>query len=266
MAQSTISENNRRLWDELATQAAANVPATGAADPNGLTSLELAEVGLVAGKRLLHLQCHVGLGALSWAQLGAQVTGVDFSTTAIAAAQRLSRELNLPATFLATDLYDLPGLLPGAFDIVFTSFGVLSWLPDLAAWAEIIAAHLKPGGFFYLAEFHPMARVFREDAKRVKDLRLAYSYFTTPEPLTWEIASPDGQRALTATHSFEWNHSLGEVITALARANLRLEFLHEFAFCSEQLLPCLVQGPDNWWRLPDQDGSLPLMFSLKAHR
>ena len=266
MVQSTTSENNRRLWDELAARAAADLPATGAADLNGLTALELAEVGPVAGKRLLHLQCHLGLGALSWARLGAQVTGVDFSTTAIAAAQRLSRELNLPTAFLAADLYDLPGLLPGAFDIVFTSFGVLSWLPDLTAWAEIIAAYIKPGGFFYLAEFHPLARVFREDAQREKDLRLTYSYFTTPEPLTWEIASPDNTRSLITTRSFEWNHSLGEVVTALARAGLRLEFLHEFAFCSEQLLPCLVQGPDNWWRLPDHDGSLPLMFSLKALR
>ena len=266
MAPPNMQESNRRLWDELAAQAVANLPATGAADLNGLTSLELAEVGPVAGKRLLHLQCHVGLAALSWARLGAQVTGVDFSVTAIAAAQRLSREMNLPATFLAADLYDLPGLLPGPFDVVFTSFGVLSWLPDLTAWAKIIAAYLKPGGFFYLAEFHPLARVFREDAQRVKDLRLAYSYFTTPEPLTWEIASPDSQRALSTAHSFEWNHSLGEIVTALARAGLRLEFLHEFAFCSEQLLPCLVQGPDNWWRLPDHDGSLPLMFSLKAHK
>ena len=102
----------------------------------------------MTGKRLLHLQCHLGLGALSWARLGAQVTGVDFSTTAITAAQRLSREMNVPATFLAADLYDLPDLLPGAFDIVFTSSGVLTWLPALPAWAEIIAASLKAGGSF----------------------------------------------------------------------------------------------------------------------
>ena len=265
-----FQQNNRRLWDELAaiTGAAdrAEIAAFKANHASGLTTLEQLEVGPVAGKRLLHLQCHLGLGTLSWARLGAQVTGIDFSTAAIATAQRLSRELSLPATFLAADLYDLPGLLPGAFDIVFSSFGVLSWLPDLTAWAEIVAAYLSPGGFFYLAEFHPLARVFREDAQRVKDLRLAYSYFTTPEPLAWEIASPANQRALTTAHSFEWNHSLGEIVSALARAGLRLEFLHEFAFCSEQLLPCLVQGPDNWWRLPDHDGSLPLMFSLKAQR
>ena len=267
MARSTISDNNRRLWDELAGQAAANLPATdAAADIEGLTALEMAEVGPVAGKRLLHLQCHLGLGALEWARRGAQVTGVDFSTTAIAAAQRLGRTLNLPVTFLAADLYDLPGLLPGAFDIVFSSFGVLSWLPHLPVWAEIIASYLRPGGFFYLAEFHPLARVFREDARRVRDLRLAYSYFTTPEPQAWEIASPDSGRPLDATRSFEWNHSLGEIVSALAAAGLRLEFLHEFPFCTEQIMPCLVQGPDGWWRLPDHDGSLPLMFSLKAQR
>ena len=253
MALSNIHASNRRLWDELAAQAAADLSALKAGEHNGLTSLELREVGPVTGKRLLHLQCHLGLGALSWARLGAQVTGVDFSTTAITAAQRLSREMNVPATFLAADLYDLPDLLPGAFDIVFTSFGVLSWLPDLTTWAEIIAAYLKPNGFFYMAEFHPLARVFREDAQRVKDLRLAYSYFTTPEPLTWEIASPDNERALTTAHSFEWNHSLGEIVTALTRTGLRLEFLHEFAFCSEQLLPCLVPVSYTHLTLPTSD-------------
>ena len=115
-------------------------------------------------------------------------------------------------------------------------------------------------------ESHPLGRVFLGDLCRVADLHIAYSYITTPEPEAWEIDRPDSDLPLVAMRCFEWNHSLGEIVTALAAAGLRLEFLHEFPFCTEQLLPCLVQGPDHWWRLPDHDSSLPLIVSLKAQR
>lgn len=122
-----------------------------------LHPLERAEVGDVTGKKLLHLQCHFGLDTLSWARLGAQVTGVDYAEKAITIAQTLSQELQLDATFVCCDLYNLPNILhkAGEFDIVYTSYGVISWLPDLQPWGKLIAHYLKPGGFFYIAEGHP---------------------------------------------------------------------------------------------------------------
>ena len=141
-----------------------------------LTSIELEEVGEVAGRSLLHLQCHFGLDTMSWARLGAKVTGVDFSDQAIALARSLSKETGIEADFVLSDIYELPDVLDEQYDIVFTSFGVLNWLPDLKKWAQVIARFLKPGGTFYIVEFHPFADVFDEESDAV-ELRLHYPYF-----------------------------------------------------------------------------------------
>src|SRR5512139_2419139 len=125
------------------------------AGKSSLKSIELEELGEVAGKTLLHLQCHFGLDTLSWARRGAAVTGVDFSDKAVGLAQALAREAGLEARFICSDLYALPEVLSGQFDIVYTSYGVLCWLRDLEQWAELIAHFLKPGGVFYIADFHP---------------------------------------------------------------------------------------------------------------
>ena len=121
-----------------------------------LRDLERREVGEVSGKTLLHLQCHFGLDTMSWARLGAKPTGVDFSDAAIDLARSLNDELGLGVRFIHSNIYDLPGVLDEQFDIVFTSYGVLCWLPDLDDWARVASNHLKPGGVFYIAEFHPL--------------------------------------------------------------------------------------------------------------
>ncbi len=262
--------NNLDLWNEWAerhvTSAFYDVPGF-KAGRSGLTPLELNEVGDVAGKDLLHLQCHFGLGTLTWARHGARVTGVDFSDKAVALAQSLGAELNLPGRFVCSDLYDLPEVLPGSFDIVFTSFGVLAWLSDLTQWARIIAGYLKPGGFFYIAEFHPIVSIFN-DAEHVADLRPTNPYFYTSQPTEWEVLGSYavGDVSMQHTRAYEWTHSLSEIVTALIEAGLRIDFLHEFSFCAERALPCMEEGIDGWWRLRSQDGSLPLMFSLKASK
>jgi 2-polyprenyl-3-methyl-5-hydroxy-6-metoxy-1,4-benzoquinol methylase len=125
-----------------------------------LGDIEREVLGDVAGKSLLHLQCHFGLDTLSWARLGARVTGVDFSEKAISLARALGSELEIPATFVRSNIYDLPDNLSGQFDIVFTSYGVLWWLPDIKEWAKVVAHFLRPGGTFLLVEFHPLASVF----------------------------------------------------------------------------------------------------------
>ena len=238
------------------------------AGKSSLNSIELEELGDVAGKSLLHLQWHFGKATLSWARLGAKVTGVDFSEKAIMLARSLGEDIGVDADFVVSDVYDLPDALDARekFDIVFTSYGVLCWLPDLTRWGQIIAHFLKPGGTFYLAEFHPFANIFY-DEDDATDLVVHYPYFYTPEPMRFE---PDGygsyadRSATVTTTDFEWNHGLGDVINALISAGLKIEFLREFPYSCYQHLPMMEKGDDGYWRLKDKGESVPLVYSIKA--
>jgi SAM-dependent methyltransferase len=232
-----------------------------------LHSLEREEVGDVAGKSLLHLQCHFGLGTLSWARLGATVTGVDFSAKSIEQARALAAEVKIPANFVCSEIDDLPEALSGKFDIVFTSYGVLPWLPDLNRWASVIAHFLKPGGFFYIAESHPITCIF-DDAEGTSELVIKYPYFETGEPLEWKVQGSYADRSAHVAQpvSYEWIHPMADIINALIGAGLRIEFLHEFPYAAWQLLPFMVEGPDGLWRLPRGEALLPLLFSIRARK
>jgi SAM-dependent methyltransferase len=232
-----------------------------------LHELEIEELAAdVPGKSLLHLQCHFGMDTLTWARLGAKVTGVDFSDQAIAQAQALSKELSIDATFVCSNVYDLPQVLSGQFDIVFTSYGVLSWLPDLQRWGQVIAHFLKPGGLFYIAEGHPFIYIFNDESPS-RDFKINYPYFLT-EPIKSEVqgsyADPTAQ--LVHTTQYWWNHSLSEIINALISAGLKINFLHEFPFCAWACLPDMEEGPDCMFRFKDERlrNILPLTFSIKA--
>ncbi|KAF0109763.1 MAG: methyltransferase type 11 [Chloroflexi bacterium] len=230
---------------------------------NKLNPLELGEVGDVKGKSLLHLQCHFGMDTLSWARLGANVTGMDFSEEGIALACSLAEELKIPSRFICCDLYDLPNHLNETFDIVFTSYGVLTWLPDIARWAQIAASCVKPGGFFYIAEMHPFAAVFDYQAM---ELRYRYPYFDK-EALSFEVEGSyaDHNAEVTVKNDFEWNHTLGEIITSLINAGLQIEFLHEFPFTVFEQLPFLEHDGKGIWNFPGEGKPpIPLMFSLRA--
>jgi SAM-dependent methyltransferase len=259
---------NRARWDELTAihvrSAFYNLDAFKAGQ-SSLRPIERAELDDVAGRSLLHLQCHFGQDTLSWARLGAKVTGVDFSEQAIALARSLNQELRLDARFLCSDIYDLPRVVDEQFDIVFTSYGVLTWLPDLRAWGRIIAHSLKPGGVFYIVEVHPFAFVL-DSGKSAGELRVAYSYFYTPEPLRWEAEGTYADRSAAVRNkvSYDWTHSLGDVLNALTAAGLCVEFLHEFPYCVCGILPGMIQSEDGWWRLPECPHAIPMLFSLKA--
>lgn len=231
-----------------------------------LKPLELGEVGDVAGKSLLHLQCHFGLDTLSWARLGAKVTGVDFSDQAIHLAQAISKEVGLDAQFICSNIYDLPDVLQpaGEFDIVFTSYGAICWLPDLQPWGQLIANYLKPGGFFYIAEGHPFMWTFDE---KTPELKPGYPYFSS-EPIKDESVGTYAEKnaRLEHTTTYGWNHTFSEIFGSLLSSGLSIDFLHEHTFCAWDCLQDMEQDEDRFWRFKDlqKRKMIPLMFSLKA--
>jgi 2-polyprenyl-3-methyl-5-hydroxy-6-metoxy-1,4-benzoquinol methylase len=233
----------------------------------GMTSLntpELAEVGDVKGKSLLHLQCHFGMDTLSWARMGAKVTGMDFSSKGIDLARSLAAELKLPANFVCCDLYDLPDHLQGQFDIVFTSYGVLVWLDDVTRWAQIVASYVKPGGIFYIAEFHPFAQVYDETAK---GYQLRYPYFyKKPFCEVVDASYADFNTKIAPTKTYEWNHPLSEVVSALIQAGLQIEFLHEFPYSVYQQMAGLRETKDHTFVFREEEPWFPLMYSIRAKK
>ena len=228
-----------------------------------LHDVERREVGDVSRKALLHLQCHFGMDTMSWARLGAKATGIDLSDAAIDLAQSLNRELGQDVRFICSNIYDLPDVLDEQFDIVFTSYGVLCWLPDLDKWASVVANHLKPGGVFYIIDGHPLVNVFEQAESG--ELRPIYPYFHTE--FLWEggEASYAGSEVIESP-VYEWHHSLGEIVTALIGAGLRIEFLHEFAFSTYRAYPMMTKCDDGYWRFPEGNDSFPQLFSIRATR
>lgn len=261
--------HNRALWDEWAVINAKSTFYDLASFKKGgvfLEPHEIEEVGDVAGKSLLHLQCHIGTDTLSWARLGARVTGVDFSEQAIGLARGLAAETSLAARFICSDVLELPSALEERFDVVYTSRGVLGWLPDLPTWARVIAHFLRPGGIFYIREQHPILYPW-DDSDDAKDLKLLYPYFDRGEPLPFPVRGSyaDRDAHVSQTTQYAWSHSMGEIVTAVAQAGLRIEFLHEFPYLFYPMLPFLERRDDGTWRLPSSwPGELPLSFSLKA--
>jgi len=243
-----------------------------------LLPLEREELGDVAGKRLLHLQCHFGLDTLSLARLGAEVTGVDFSSEAMQAARRLAAEAGLNATFIESDIYELADTAPpdwdGAFDIVFVTYGALEWLSDLQPWAALIGRFLRPGGLFYLAELHPYAGslelepiVPEQPAYRLVQ---TYSYFPTGEPQRFDVegsyADPDAH--VEQDVCYGWPHPIAEVLTVLLEQGLRIESFREHPFSCSAYWPQMRKLDDGYHWLLDESGTprtdVPFLYSLRA--
>ena len=233
-----------------------------------LTPIERDELGpfVREGTTLLHLQCHFGLDTLSWARRGAMVTGVDFSPKAVAMARRLADEVGLGgrARFIQANVYDLPADLDGQSDVVFSSWGVLMWLDDLERWADVVARSVRPGGVFYLAEFHPVAFLI-DDGAHADELRLTFPYFQGRDPLRFDAPGSYADPAAATRHTvtYEWHHGFAEVVTPLVQRGLRLDFLHEFPVARGLRLPFLEQGEDGWQRVRGGRDDLPLSYSLK---
>jgi SAM-dependent methyltransferase len=236
-----------------------------------LNAIEEAELPPVAGKRVLHLQCHFGADTLCLAQRGATVVGLDFSTPAITAARALAAELGLSdrAQFIEADVYDTVRAIPQphGFDMVFVTWGALCWLPDTVRWAEIVATILRPGGQLYLAEGHPSAYVF-DDETRAADGRPGWfaPYFGhAPIAIDDTRDYMDPEARLVHSRIFNWIHPLGELLTGLITSGLTLEWLHEHDCITWRMFECLVEDAVGLYRWPDKPW-LPLAFSLLATR
>jgi SAM-dependent methyltransferase len=217
-------EANRALWDEWAEIHFTSPFYDVESFKQGHSTLgprEVAGLGEVSGKTLLHLQCHFGLDTLSWARAGARVTGVDFSPKAIALARLLSAELKIPASFVESNVYDLPDVLHEQFDIVFASYGVLLWLSDLTSWGEIVYRYLKRGGTFFIVDAHPMIWIF--DKENPAELHVKHSYFHSSSPLTFDspnYAAPANGKTYV---QYYWIHSVSDILNALTQARLKIQ-------------------------------------------
>ena len=261
---------NRAAWDErvpvhLASRFYDNDGFV--AGRSSLRDFELDEVGDVTDLELVHLQCHFGQDTLSWARRGARVVGLDFSRPAVDAATELAARCGLDeaAEFVCADVHDAVDALGGRrFDVVYTGLGALIWLPDVVRWAQVVARLLRPGGFLYLAEFHPVTEVLAEDS-----LVVVRDYFCDPAGVREEVAGTytDGGEDTLHNVTWEWTHPVGDVVTALADAGLRIELLREHDVTLWPRWPFLVHHPeDRTWRLPAGTPRIPLLYSLRARR
>ena len=226
---------------------------------NSLNNYELDALGDVKGKSLLHLQCHFGQDTLSWARMGAIATGVDISEAAITLSRKLNSQLDLSATFVCCNVLDTSTHIQSQYDIVFTSYGVIGWLPDLKPWAQMIAQRLKVGGVFYMVEFHPIVWMFdyTGDAPVMK-----YGYHQD-EVIYEEYKGTYAQQdAAIVSKEYAWNHGLGEVVTSLVEAGLKIEFLQEHDASPYDVLPGLVKNENGLYECKDH--LYPLIFEIKA--
>jgi SAM-dependent methyltransferase len=259
-------KKNQELWDEwteINYRSAFYDVAGFKAGASPLDPEVLAGVGDLDGKSVLHLQCHFGMDTLRLARLAKETVGVDFSARAIARARALAAEVGVAARFVECDVYDLA--LEQRFDVVFTSYGVIGWLPDLTRWAAVIARHLAPGGRFFIIEGHPTMWMF--DGER-DELVLRYPYFHRADPnvvppATGNYADPTATVTRTA---YDWSHSLSEIVNALIGAGLRLEEMREYKHAVWKAFPFLVEESPQRWVMPADRPELPLMFSIRATR
>ncbi len=262
---------NRRNWDERAAIHIEN--RTGfypidrlKAGEDILHEIEAAEIGAVAGKRIAHLQCHFGLDSICLARRGAAVSGLDFSAAAVAAARGLAVELGVAAEFVESDVHDARERLSGSFELVYVTWGTITWLPDIRRWAGVVASLLGPDGALYLADAHPSALMLEEIDGRIQP---HYRWRVPADrPLLFDdpVTYTGDPAPLAHTRNSEWIHPFSEILGGLIEAGLRLEFLHEHERLPWKLFASMVPDGDRLYRLPDGAASVPLAFSLMARK
>jgi ubiquinone/menaquinone biosynthesis C-methylase UbiE len=231
------------------------------AGKNMLNSIELNLLGDIKGKKILHFQCHFGLDTLSLGRMGADVTGVDLSDKAIKSARELSEKSEIPATFICCDLYELPKHLDEKFDIVFTSYGTIGWLPDLDKWAQIVQHFLKPGGKFVFVEFHPVVWMFDDDFKTI-----AYNYFNNG-PIVETLSGTYAEKDAPITQQYVmWNHSISEVVTNLIKNGLEINSLDEINYSPYNCFKNTIEFEPHKFRIAHFEDKIPMVYAIVATR
>lgn len=228
---------------------------------SSLKSIELGLLGDISGKKVLHLQCHFGQDSISLARMGAQVTGVDLSDASIEAAKALAAAAGQEVRFICCDVYTLPTYLEEDFDIVFTSYGVIGWLPDLGRWASVISHFLRPGGIFVFAEFHPVVWMFDDDFREV-----GYNYFNSGAIIESEIGTYADRDAPIAQEYVCWNHGMGEVVNSLLQYNLMIKDLAEYDYSPYNCFRHTVEFEPGKFRISHLGDRIPMVFSLLAQK
>ncbi|MEJ5962837.1 class I SAM-dependent methyltransferase [Pedobacter immunditicola] len=228
---------------------------------SSLNDIELELLGEVKGKSILHLQCHFGQDTISLGRLGAKVTGVDLSDEAIKRANELAQKSNVNATFICCDIYDLPQYLTEQFDIVFTSYGTIGWLPDLDQWANLISRFLKPNGKFVFVEFHPFVWMYDDDFEKIK-----YNYFNTGAIVETESGTYADRDAEIHQEYVMWNHSMSEVLNSLIKNGLEIHSLDEFDYSPYNCFNKTIEVEPKKYRIKHLGNHIPMIYSIKAEK
>lgn len=226
---------------------------------SSLNSIELELLGNIKDKKILHLQCHFGQDSLSLARLGAQVTGVDLSDKAIKKAKELNEKLYLDAQFICSEIYDLPNHLDEKFDIVFTSYGTIGWLPDLDKWANVISHFLKPNGKFVFVEFHPVVWMFDDHFKTI-----FYNYFNVEPIVENSVGTYANKNATIKNQTISWNHPTSEVLNALIQSGLEINSFDEFNYSPYNCFNETEEFETGKFRIKHLENKIPMVFSLVA--
>lgn len=224
-----------------------------------LKEIELALLEDINRQEILHLQCHFGQDSLSLARMGARVTGVDLSDTAISEAGKLARQLQLEnqTRFICCDLYSAPAHLNDTFDTVFTSYGTIGWLPDLDKWAAVVCHFLKPGGRFIMADFHPMLWMFDNDFTKI-----TYDYFNTETIIEETSGSYTDRSAPVSNKAYSWNHPLSEIVTALTAQGLQLQVFREHNYSPYNCFSNMTEK-DGRFYIRGLEEKLPMVYAFK---
>ena len=238
-------------------------------DPRHMSDIVMFDkdrLGELEGKKVLHLQCHIGSDTITLARMGATVTGIDFAPSAIAACRDLFAKTNTPGTFIESELYDAPNHLDEKFDMVYTGVGAINWLPDIDGWAGVVDHFVAPGGRLFMTEGHPVAWALDQD-REDRLLVLDFPYFEG-RMQTWdEATSYLGDATLTHTRSNEWNHSLGEIFTALLDRGFIIKLFEEHQVLPWRMHAWMEESGDGWFRFPgDVSDQVPLMYTLIAEK
>lgn len=226
---------------------------------SSLNDIELPLLGDLKGKRVLHLQCHFGQDTISMARMGAKATGVDLSDKSVVKAKELTQLTDTDCEFVCCNVYDLPEHLDGQFDIVFTSYGTITWLPDLNQWAGVISHFLKPGGQFIFVEFHPYMWMYDDDMTELK-----YRYFNSGRIVEDEVGTYADKGSSITQDYVTWNHSMGEVVNSLLGKNIAIDSLNEYDYSPYDIFGGGVEFEPGKFRVAAFDDKLPMVYSIVA--